>query len=1161
MDTSFRPVARRPRLRLALCRAALALLACPAFSQSIVVNSPAASQILSGTSFVFSCSLSSLPNTGSVEWLVNGESIGIVWSQPWSLTWNTNELFNSPSAWHSVRVIARDSLGNVLATSAPVSFGVYNSYLEPSSYISCGTITTSSALNANWSGTVTITVPITGSNASNHKRLYAMVDGDYRVFNVQDQTLTNWVIPLNTSRFLNGPHLVYLSARDEDGSAHVAGGYPFCGWEQTINFQNGSRTPMELLVNPKEWVIAPGATQQLSPIIDNTNGTTGTVSSPAYSSGNTTVCTVSSSGLVTGVAFGTCPVTVTSGGFMRTIYGYVSTSNVVPHFGSDGVLHNTYVPGVSLWFADIFQITANTSFADRTKLQSSYGVPYTQAGFNVYEGPLTSGASLWGTSQSNFQSTLASFIASATAPLATYNLFYHGITTPLVLGCVGNNCGTGSSSFYSGTRGIGATYSPPAWTYLAQQWMNTGRLLGISGPDEADANYPYPLASGALGSAGGPSGITCSAAAPVVCTVAWSSPGPDYSGGLAFIITGATTNSVLNNTIGGSIYAMSNIVAGSGFQFQAPSGASGITVTTSSDPSLIVECFAYEWEENQTDYVHYGDWQTVFNNIRAASPAPPITGPVRGLASAGSQYGWMGNPSSSDYAEIYATADNVAQAHPQYALVSNFRGTQGIELGYNVRVFWSNMRAARAFLTISNGTTLNYGLEGAALSICSMAGPLVTFCSPHGISTVYTSISRLTISGSANPYFNANAYIDACPTATTCEISLATPSSVPANTPNPGTITFQDGSTFTNVGMSASGGSAFCFGGGTCNAPSMNLHNNQTFTWSGSGASAYYTSNTFRLFSSPIAGLVNQAQLFWREVPAGSQTSSAASAVVLVSNNFVKGVNHDASETRTGQRYPFASILFSAVLGSAGHRFYQAGADYTIGAVLGNGLNTFGDTSNFTIQPGVSPLYDNGETHTVDSFWAAASANLMLERLASRGYLFQPRYGAPDIGYNIETTLRKGSSGNLLLTLNLQDGPQTRTVDLSGCVVSNQPTIRYTVDWRGIDITTIAAGVATDSPVWAEGGAVAYLCANNSAAEYNQPVVSASLADVSGAAKIVVQFAYVPYMLARRTNNVIDCGTGTCALPVDRNIGPVYYRLKYLDANGTLLATSDVQSF
>jgi Big-like domain-containing protein len=1166
----FNPQWTPPRIpfRWGGCLALLILLSCPAFSQSITVTSPTASQTLSGTSFTFACSLSSLPNAASVEWFVNGVSQGIVWSAPWSLAWNTNNVYNSSAPWHGVYAVARDSLGNTLATSATVTFGVYNSYLLPSSSISCGTVTTSTPLSSAWSGTVTITVPFTGTNATHQKSLYALVDGDYRVFNQIDQTTTNWVISLNTAMFPNGSHIVTVLPRDEQAGTGTSDGYPFCQWEQPVTFSNGSGTSMELLVSPKEWVIAPGATQQLSPIIDNTDGTTKTASSPSYSSGNTAVCTINSSGLVTGVAYGTCPITATSGGYSRTIYGYVSSINVVPHFGSDGALHNTYVPGVSLWFASIFQVTPFTSFGDPFKTAAQYGSAYTQAGFNTYEGPAISGTNPWNTSQSAFQTALNSYIASETVPLATYNLFFHAITTSMVAGCggaTGLNCGSGSSLLYSGTRGICSTYATPCWTYLAQQWAATNRLLGFSGPDESDANFLYPnFGTGVIGSTGAPSSLTCSTTAPTTWNVAWPSPGPDFSGPQGFLIAGATTNSQLNTVIGGSSFYQiaSGSLTSTGFAFTGPSCSSGnVTVNSSSDPGMSLQMFAFEWDNNNTDYVHNTDYATIPTLVHAGSAV--ITGPVRGLASAVSQKGWMGNCSSpaswGDYAEIYETANNVAYSHPEHSWVADYRSSTGITLGTNIRTFWGNMCSARAMLSISQGTPLDYGIQGSTVAVGAIAGSLVTFATPPNIPTLFTSISRATLSGSSNSYFNANVFIDDCPSSTTCDISLATPSATPANTA-PGTVTFDDGSTFTNVTMVASSGILECLGGGTCSGPNMNLKQNQTFTWSGSGADAYYTSNTFRLRSCPVPSVCNNSQLFWREVPPSSQISGAASAVVYPDSSYTRGVNHNASESLGGLNWPFASVFYGAVLGVAGHRLYQAGADYTLGTLAGNGLLTFGSTINYSVQAGVSPIYGNGATTAIDTFWAVASANLLLQRFATTGYLFQPRFGAPDIGYNIESSLRKGPKGNLLLTLNLQDGPQTRTVDISNCAVSGQPTIRYTVNWQAITVSTLAAGVTSDTPTYPASGGVVYLCANNAANEYNPPTISARLADIPGATQIVVKYSHVPYELPETTNNVVNCGTGTCSLPVDRQIGPIYYRLYYLSSSGSVLAASDIQT-
>lgn len=79
-------------------------------------------------------------------------------------------------------------------------------------------------------------------------------------------------------------------------------------------------------------------------------------------------------------------------------------------------------------------------------------------------------------------------------------------------------------------------------------------------------------------------------------------------------------------------------------------------------------------------------------------------------------------------------------------------------------------------------------------------------------------------------------------------------------------------------------------------------------------------------------------------------------------------------------------------------------------------------------------------------------------------------------------------------------------------------------------------------------------------------LISARLADVANATKVVVQYSYTdtlftqPSVSALAMPLAMDCGTGSCALPVDRTIGPVYNRLVYLDTYGKVLASSDIQT-
>src|SRR5580698_11043656 len=74
------------------------------------VTTPAASASISGLSYALTASLSSCPTALSLEWMIDGESQGVVWSAPWSIpSWNTNNRYNGPA--HVAWVIVRDPTG------------------------------------------------------------------------------------------------------------------------------------------------------------------------------------------------------------------------------------------------------------------------------------------------------------------------------------------------------------------------------------------------------------------------------------------------------------------------------------------------------------------------------------------------------------------------------------------------------------------------------------------------------------------------------------------------------------------------------------------------------------------------------------------------------------------------------------------------------------------------------------------------------------------------------------------------------------------------------------------------------------------------------------------------------------------------------------------
>ena len=921
-------------------------------------------------------------------------------------------------------------------------------------------------------------------------------------------------------------------------------------------------TPSQVTLSPKEWVIPPAGTVQLTPVIANTNMTTTapTGMNQAYSTANSSVCTVSGNGLVTGVAFGWCAVTVTLGnGLTETINGWVSSTNLIPYFGTDGQIHTS--GGTPLWFASVFQSTSPAGFGDPNKPQTQFGNAYNLAGFNVLEGGLTQSAT-WGTSCSNFQSTLNTYIASQSSLLNQFGLFFHGSATGLITG-------SNPSQFYVGVRGLGATCTPQSWQYLSQQWTATGRFMGITLADETDADYSYPVPTPVISASGPFTGITCTTSTTPTCTGSYSSPPTDTSGVRMFAIFGATTNSVLNSTIGNAatLYSFTAINP-STFTFTGPSGASGITVTPASDPTIRIEPFAYEWENNNTDYQHYQDFSTLSSLVHTGGGT--IAGSPRAIAGATAQCGWGGICGNwSDFAEIYNQPVNTF-GPSQYVPLSTIR--QGsLNIYYNDRNFMNNAGALRAFLGQTTGTPNDYGLNGQTISGISCVGAVCTFPAPHGIYNVIPYVSRVAFSGSSNSYYNNDFFIDSCPTATTCTISLVN-LSVSAAKSTGGVVTFAGGNVMNGACLSATP-NAILQSETNGNCANLNTaqqgNNNQTFTVSGAaGANAsYWDSTTFILSGAPIPQNVLNPTGPIRELPAATQVSGPMTGVLVANDNYVRGQSQNVlGEIVNGPRTPFASVMANAIMGASGHRFYQLGTDYAMQSAAGTTsqrgfgqLNCNNASSLNCIQAGANPFYEQG-ADLVRAFESPTNANLLLERLATTGYLYAPRGNTPDIAFNIESSLRQGPNGNLLLTASYQDGPQTHPVDLTGCNVANQKKIRYVLDWRSMLVTELPIGTLSDTPTWPAGGAVIYLCPNNEALEYSAPTVSVKLADIPNAASVVIQFANAPYFLNQATGNVVSCSTGTCTVPVDRKIGPWYYRLLYLDTNGDLLASSDVQA-
>ena len=188
--------------------------------------------------------------------------------------------------------------------------------------------------------------------------------------------------------------------------------------------------------------------------------------------------------------------------------------------------------------------------------------------------------------------------------------------------------------------------------------------------------------------------------------------------------------------------------------------------------------------------------------------------------------------------------------------------------------------------------------------------------------------------------------------------------------------------------------------------------------------------------------------------------------------------------------------------------------------------------------------------------------NLMMQRLAC--YTLGQRLASPDYGLGFLTSARSGACGNLLFVSNFWDSAQTRPITLSPYLFAGQPIWKYYCTLiSGCSMTQLSASTSSDTVNFDSGATVWYVFVNN-AAVLAQPVINVELADVSNAAKVVVRYAYTRYAFSPgqvlALPFVADCGTGTCTLPVDRQIGTVYFQVQYLDANGRILANGAIET-
>lgn len=123
--------------------------------------------------------------------------------------------------------------------------------------------------------------------------------------------------------------------------------------ELSRDFQtSNSGGSLELMAAYRQlYLIVGGATVSLAPYLLNKDGTTTslTATDVGYESENTAIATVSSSGVVAGVAAGNTRLWIYHGEYRKELYVWVDTSSRFTHFGADGSLLSAYDPSKSIY--------------------------------------------------------------------------------------------------------------------------------------------------------------------------------------------------------------------------------------------------------------------------------------------------------------------------------------------------------------------------------------------------------------------------------------------------------------------------------------------------------------------------------------------------------------------------------------------------------------------------------------------------------------------------------------------------------------------------------------------------------------------------------------------------------------------------------------------
>ena len=424
---------------------------------SISISSPAASSKISGT-VTFAVSLQNSGAVASVDYLLNGKSIsGPLTSAPYSFVWPSASVWDGQM---SVKAIARDILGNVLATSASLPFQIANgtstlTLVSPNpSQVLSGVVNWT--LNTNW-------------NLSSGNPIYFFfLDGQqvWLTF-TKTQTIT---YSLDTTKIPNGTHELYCALYAEQPSSISP---PLAMSQVQVQVNNGHAV-QQLRSNWRQIVLQPGQTAVLSPQWVYTDGVGTQSTTASYVSANSSVATVNSGGLVQAVAPGVTTLTATSGSYSDTTRVLVTSAATLPHFAKNGQFLNAYDPVNSTYVRSMFWL-------DNTEIQQTPGTAarMQEAALNT----ITNGFFYNPVDNSN-NSTFAAWKPGM--DILLNGLQQAAVTNNFNLFLTGDDIARHPNEL---NFSINNGWSPNPVQYAFQWAQSSGHVIGVDMVDEVDGAY------------------------------------------------------------------------------------------------------------------------------------------------------------------------------------------------------------------------------------------------------------------------------------------------------------------------------------------------------------------------------------------------------------------------------------------------------------------------------------------------------------------------------------------------------------------------------------------------------------------------------------------------------------------------------------------------